>query len=167
MTAGNGPMLDVDSATGYLLRRGLLDGGAIVDGELTVVSTARRNRNLRVEGPAGSGYLIKQPDDLAEGGHETLRREAEFYAFCQREPAAAAVARLLPRLVHLDPGPPILALELVREAAPLWDKLAAAEGQPLPAAPARAAGGALATVHSTFRGLDPARDARLSWLPRR
>jgi Ser/Thr protein kinase RdoA (MazF antagonist) len=160
-------MLDVDSATSYLLETGLLDGGAIVDGELTIVSAARRNRNLRVEGPAGTGYLIKQADDPVHGGHETLRCEAAFYAFCRAEPATAAVARLLPRLVHYDPAPPILALELARGSAPLWERLAAAEGQPIPTAPARAVGGALATVHTTFRIIGAARDARLSWLPRR
>jgi hypothetical protein len=159
-------MLDVDSATGYLLARGLLDPGAIVDGELTVVSAARRNRNLRVNGPDGHGYLLKQADDTAEGVPETLRNEAAFYAFCRDEPAVAGVARLLPRLVHYDPDPPLLALELVRGSAPLWDRLSAPEGRPFAVAPARAAGAALATVHRTFRGLDPASDARLSWLPR-
>jgi Ser/Thr protein kinase RdoA (MazF antagonist) len=158
-------MLDVDSATGYLLDNGLIDAGAIVDGELTVVSAARRHRNLRIDGPAGTGYLLKQADDLAEAGRETLRREAAFYAYCREEPAAP-VARLLPRLVRFDPGPPLLALELVRGSAPLGERLAAPEGRPLVTAPARAAGAALATVHRTFRGLDPAGDARLGWLPR-
>ncbi len=159
-------MLDVDSATGFLLTNGLMDAGAIVDGELTVVSAARRHRNLRVEGPAGSGYLLKQADPAAEAGRDTLIREAAFYAYCREEPAAAAVARLLPRLTHFDPGPPLLALELVRGSAPLWQRLAAPEGRPLVTAPAAAVGAALATVHRTFRGPDPAADARLGWLPR-
>jgi Ser/Thr protein kinase RdoA (MazF antagonist) len=160
-------MLDVDSATGYLLDHGLIDAGAIVDGELTVVSAARRHRNLRVDGPAGTGYLLKQADALAEAGRETLRNEAAFYAFCREEPAAAPVARLLPRLVRFDPDPPLLALELVRGSAPLGERLAAPGGQPLVTAPARAAGAALATAHRTFRGLEPAGGARLGWLPRR
>jgi Ser/Thr protein kinase RdoA (MazF antagonist) len=160
-------MLDVDSATAYLLGNGLIDCGAIVDGDLTIVSAARRNRNLRVEGPAGTGYLIKQADDPASGGHETLRREAGFYAFCQQEPAAAAAARVLPRLVQYDPDPPLLILELVRGGKPLWEPLSPTAEPPFLAAPARALGGALAAVHDAFRRPELTRDARLSWLPRR
>jgi hypothetical protein len=157
-------MLDVDSVTDYLLGHGLIDRAAIIDGELTVVSAARRNRNLRVEGPAGAGYLIKQADGLSDGAAETLRFEAAFCAFCHQEPAATAAARVVPRLRHCDPGRPLLALELVRGGAPPWGALA----EPNALAPAaRAVGGALATVHTTFRLPGLAEDPRLSWLPRR
>ncbi|HKI34290.1 MAG TPA: phosphotransferase [Gemmataceae bacterium] len=160
-------MLDVDSATAYLLANGLMDRDAIIEGDLTIVSAARRNRNLRVDGPAGAGYLIKQADDPASGGHETLRREAAFYAFCQQEPAVAAAARLLPRLVHYDPNPPLLVLELVRGGRPLWEPFSATAEPSFPVAPARALGGALAAVHNAFRRPELTRDPRLSWLPRR
>ena len=65
-------MLDVDSAVPFLLEHGLVERDWIVNGELTLCSAARRNRNLRIEGPGGAGYLIKQPDDLAPAGRRTL-----------------------------------------------------------------------------------------------
>ena len=48
-------MLSVDGATSFLIQRGLIDPVWIVDGALTIRTIARRNRNLRVEGPGGGG----------------------------------------------------------------------------------------------------------------
>jgi hypothetical protein len=56
-----GPLvLDVDTATPYLVAQGLIDSAAIIDGELTITSVARRNRNLKVQGPAGKSYLTQR-----------------------------------------------------------------------------------------------------------
>ena len=66
-------MLGVDNVADFLLEKGLIDTAWIIDGALTVRSAARRNRNLRVEGPGGTGFLIKQPDSPLEGGFQTLR----------------------------------------------------------------------------------------------
>ena len=114
-------MLDVDTALPYLMDRKLIDPDTVLDGELTITSAARRNRNLRVETTAG-GYLVKQPDDPTQGGHHTLRAEAGFYAFCQQEAAAAAVTDIIPRLVFFDPERSLLALELLSGATPLWQR---------------------------------------------
>jgi hypothetical protein len=159
-------MIDVDSAADYLLEKRLIDREAIIDGDLVVTSVARRNRNLRVEGPTGAGYLIKQPDDPSQGDDESLRREAAFYAFCHQEPAAAAVARVLPRLQYYDPAQPLLAVELLGGATPLWHQLSAPEARQAFAPLARSVGGALGSLHDTFRPADPAADPRLGWLPR-
>ena len=113
-------MLDVDNAADFLLERGMIDPEAIIDGLLMIRSAARRNRNLRVDGPGGTGYLIKQPDDPAEGGHATIRAEVAFYTFCQEEPAVAEMAGIIPRLAHGDIENAVLAIELVGEAVPLW-----------------------------------------------
>jgi Ser/Thr protein kinase RdoA (MazF antagonist) len=146
-------MLDVDTATPYLLDKKLIDPAAVLDGELTVISAARRNRNLRVETPAG-GYLIKQPDDPTHGGQHTLRAEAAFYSFCQQEPAAAAMAEVLPRLVFFDPDRSLIALELLPGATPLWQRFRATGPQAFPFEIGRQVGQALGVVHRTFR--DPA-----------
>ena len=95
-------MLDVDDAAPFLLDRGLVDVGAILDGDLAIASVARRNRNLRVD-CRGGGYLLKQPGDPTEGGHATLRAEAAFYAHCHSTPAAGPMLEVLPRLAHHDP----------------------------------------------------------------
>jgi Ser/Thr protein kinase RdoA (MazF antagonist) len=158
-------MLDVDSAVGYLLDRKLVDRDAIIDGDLQVISAARRNRNLRVETSVG-GYLIKQPDDPAFGGRETLNNEAAFYTFCQNEPAVAALAQVLPRLIYYDPDQPLLALELLRNAAPFARPLAVPGGPQADVQLAGAVGAVLGLLHATFRRPGLTADARLSWLPR-
>jgi hypothetical protein len=112
-------MIDVDSATDFLLERGLIGVEAIVDGALTVRSAARRNRNLRVECPGGTGYLIKQPDEPAQGAVHTLHVEAAFYSLCAREPFAGALAGVLPRLAFCEHREAILAVELYPDALAL------------------------------------------------
>src|SRR5438046_941367 len=114
------PMLDLDNATGFLLERGLIDAGAIIEGDLAVWSVPRRNRNLLVRGAGGSGYLIKQPCAAMGGDVESLGREAMFLDLCHGEPAAAAMAAFVPRAVHHDPDRGVLVQELIREAVPLW-----------------------------------------------
>jgi Ser/Thr protein kinase RdoA (MazF antagonist) len=156
-------MLDVDTATSYLIDRKLIDPDAIIDGELKVVSAARRNRNLRVEARTG-GLLVKQPDDPTQGGHSTLLAEASFYAFCQNGPAAAAMADVLPRLIFFDPDRSLLALELLADASSPWQRFWAAGPQAFPHEIGRRIGRMLGEVHRTFR--DPAMldDPSLAWL---
>jgi hypothetical protein len=159
-------MLDVDSATPFLLGQGLVDVASIIDGDLTVTSAARRNRNLQVRVRGGRGYLVKQPDDPTAGGHHTLRSEAAFYAFCEQEPAVALMAAVIPRLLYYDPDQSVLAVEFYDDAAPLWQHFWSLDGQPFPVGVARALGRGLATVHRVFRLPGPGDDPRLGWLGR-
>ena len=71
-------MLDVDNAVPYLIEHGLIQLDWILSGELTIRSAARRNRNLRVEGPGGAGCFVKQPDSLVSPGGKTLRERGRF-----------------------------------------------------------------------------------------
>jgi hypothetical protein len=143
-------MLDVDTAVPYLLERKLIDADAVLDGVLAVTSAPRRNRNLRVETGAG-GYVIKQPDDPAWGGYRTLGAEVAFYVFCQQEPAAAALAEILPRLAFVDPERSLFALELVPAATDLWRRFWTAGPEAFPTDVGRLVGRALGVVHRTFR----------------
>src|SRR6516162_9494689 len=106
-------MLDVDNVVAFLLERGLVQTDWIISGELAIRSAARRNRNVRVEGPGGAGYLIKQPDEMAPESRRTLGNEAAFYEFCQQEEDAAALMAFLPRLVLRDQARAVHALGLV------------------------------------------------------
>jgi hypothetical protein len=159
-------MLDVDSVFPFLLDRGLIDLAWIIDGTLTIRSIPRRNRNLQVEGPEGRGYLIKQPELSAHGGHATLRCESMFHEFCREEPAASALTLFLPRLVHSLDEEARLVFELISDAIPLQIRPAAQGGRDHDMKAARALGHALATVHRVFRQVDLDRDPRMDWLPR-
>jgi hypothetical protein len=159
-------MLTVDSAAHFLIDRGLIDHEWILEGGLTIQSAARRNRNLRVDGPAGGGYLIKQPGDVADGSRETLRCEAAFYRFCREEPGADPVTRILPRLVATDLDDALLVFESIPGATPFSMYLYSEDGPRLAAEPARAFGHALGTAHRVLSACAKEPDARLVWLPR-
>jgi hypothetical protein len=157
-------MPDLNSVTRFLLERGLIEPGAVVDGDLTVTSVPRRNRNFLVRSAGGSGYLIKQPGDPAAGGAETVRREAEFLDFCFHEPAAAEAVRFLPRLVCYDDAAVVLVQELVADTVPLWSCYQALEKAALDGV-GGALGTALGTVHRVFRRPGLADADGLSRLP--
>jgi Phosphotransferase enzyme family len=159
-------MLSVDDATRFVIERGLVDHAWVIDGDLTVRCVARRNRNLRAEGPGGAGYLIKQPDDPAVGAHRTLRAEAAFYNFCQGETAVPEMARIAPRLVYCDPEHALLVVELVAGAESLLSYYQALDAQGFPVEASGALGFALGTVHRVFRHPNLLEDPRLAWLER-
>jgi Ser/Thr protein kinase RdoA (MazF antagonist) len=158
-------MLTVDNVTDFLLDRRLIDASWIIDGPLTIQGLSRRNRNLAIVGPGGAGFLIKQPYDPAEGGRETLAREAMFHGFCREEPAAAAMARVLPRLLESDLKDAILVFELIAGGVTLLSQMEDASGRGILAEVSRAFGRALGTFHRIVRAID-LDDPRLSWLPR-
>ena len=159
-------MLSLDDAAHYLLARRLIDPDWIIGGSLTIRNAARRNNNLLIEGPGGAGLLIKQPGDPEARSRETLGAEAAFYQYCQSEPAAARVAAIAPRLMNYDPEGAVLALGLLSEAVNLSAFLKRKADQQAASEVASAIGGALATVHRTFRAPELSQCPRLAWLSR-
>jgi hypothetical protein len=159
-------MLSLEDSVQYLLDRNLVTVQTIIEGDLSITSAARRNRNLRVARRDGPGYLIKQPDDPTLGGAYTLRHETDFYAFCQQEPAAAAMQTLLPRMLYCDNEQTLLAIELFENALPLWGYYYEFDAESFPARVAGPLGRALGVLHDTFRTPGLADDSRLDWLRR-
>jgi Ser/Thr protein kinase RdoA (MazF antagonist) len=157
-------VLDVESATAFLIDRGLIDGPAAASGSYTVRDASRRNRNLRVEGADGGGYLIKQPDPLEDDAEVTLRNEAAFHRLCLEEPALAVLRGMIPRLVDHDAERAVVVFELVPGAVPLRSSERVLASPTLLAEAGRALGEVLGTLHRTCRPLVAAADPRLSWL---
>ncbi len=158
-------MLDVDTVGPFLLELGLIDLDWIIDGAFATRSVSRRNRNLRIDGPAGLGFLIKEPHNPGQGGHATLRCESAFHEFCSNEPAAIALMRFLPRLVLDLVGDAILVFELISDAVTFHVKSHGQIGRGHDLTASRALGHALGTVHRVFRPMDLDRDSDLGWLP--
>jgi aminoglycoside phosphotransferase (APT) family kinase protein len=158
-------MIDVDGATSFLVDRGLVDTSAIIDGELCIRSQARRNRNLKVEGPGGAGYLIKQPDDPRHGGLATLRRELAFHRFCRTEPTVERVTRFIPRLVDADHDKGLLVFALVPDAGTFDSVLYTENSRQRAIASGRRLGSHLATLHQCFGSQPPRNDRRLAEFP--
>ena len=155
-------MLSVDTAAQYLLDHGLITPQAILTGDLTITSAARRNRNLRVTQRAGRSYLIKQPDDPSFGGGISLRCEAAFYSFCRQDPDLTPIQALLPQLLYLDNDQAVLALELLNDVQPLWDYCNQFTAALFPNPVVHAVGHAIGSIHhllpaSARRGRSAAR----------
>jgi aminoglycoside phosphotransferase (APT) family kinase protein len=160
-------MLSVDSAAAFLIERGLIDHTGITENNLTIRSAVRRNRNLKVDGTGGTGFLIKEPVEAAEEGHrDTLWCEAAFHRLCRDEPALATIMRFVPGLVADDLESTVLIFELVSDAETLAMYMEAADAGGLIVDAARALGSTLATVHRIFSLTTWEHDARLAWLPR-
>ena len=136
-------MITLDDAPDFLLRSRLIDRRTVIEGNLEITSTTRRNRNLHIQFDGG-GYLLKQPHDNAHESAGTLRREARFYRFCARH---GACANLMPRLAHADESEGLVLVDLVRNAVPLWRYYRSRGAERFPDATAGALGAALADLH--------------------
>lgn len=102
---------------GYLLDRGLLDVGAIVDGDLVVLDATRRNRNFKVLRSDGPCYLVKQGVDA--DGRATIAHEAAIYELLAAGSDENGIARHLPKVFEFDAGTGTLVLELFDRASDL------------------------------------------------
>ena len=142
-----------EEAVSRLLEWGLVDRRAIVEGDLELSSVARRNRNWKVESHRGGSYLVKQPEP-GTTAVRTLETEARFYAFCDRESAAAGATRFMVRHRPVASESPVLVVELVENGRSLWRELRARPAEDLPLAVFTLLGQALATIHQTFRSLN-------------
>ena len=122
----------------------------VVDTGLTIETSTRRNRNLRITWPDGTGYFIKLPNDRSPMSRSTLRAEAEFYrtAAGRGHPFDA----LLVRLVYADHDTSLLALELESRHHSLRDLLTTADHGQFPVALCRTVGRLLGAIHAAGPG---------------
>lgn len=134
-------LLDERGVVEHLLRRGLLSPGAIVRGDIRVVTTERRNRNFKVVASIGPSYLVKQAKN-AETVHSLTHEAAVLGALYERRDR---LSRHLPTRADFDPDLVILVLGLVPDAESLHD--ANLRRRRFSAREARSAGRVLALVH--------------------
>lgn len=97
----------------HLVDRGIVPAETVVDGDFVVVEATRRNRNFQVVRGPHPGLFVKQPQDWQPHSTETMAREAACYALAHGDPDFAALAPLLPRLVHWDAQRMVLVTERV------------------------------------------------------
>jgi hypothetical protein len=102
-------LLTATNLAHYLIDRGLVTRGSVVDGDWVVVEAARRNRTFRALRRAGPGYFVKQLQDWGAASARSLECEAAVYAQAQERADAAA---WLPRFYGYDRDCGILTLGL-------------------------------------------------------
>lgn len=152
--------LSESAAVHYLLERGLLTPTAIVEGNLTVADSSRRNRNLQVLSDRPPSYLLKQA--APGGGGDILAREAAVYERLNRPAEGAPMAPFLPRCYGHDPEAGILVIDLIRDGENLVRYHERLGRCPAPAG--RAMGLVLGRLHSRVP-LEPTELAAGSRLP--
>jgi serine/threonine protein kinase len=103
----------------YLLSRDLISPNCVVEGNLAVLDTSRRNHNFRVVSPAGC-YLLKQAVGLDRV--KTISHEASIYQRLSSEAGSSGFARYLPKFYAYDAEEHILILEFVQDAETLREQ---------------------------------------------
>ena len=134
-------ILSLQNVAHYLMECGLLRPEAIVDGDVLVVETARRNLNFKVVRRKGPGFFVKQIQIWNPQISAELQREAVCYWLPQHDRVFAPLADIVPRYAHYDPARCILITELFPDGENVSDyhrrlgkfpaELAAALGQRL------------------------------------
>jgi thiamine kinase-like enzyme len=95
----------------YLLTRGLITPKCVVEGNVAILDTSRRNHNFKVISPAGC-YLLKQAVGLDRA--ETISHEAGVLQILSLQGRRNELARYLPKFYAYDAEQHILILELVQ-----------------------------------------------------
>ena len=94
---------------------------SVVDGDLFVLETTRRNRNFKVIRKMSRSYFVKQVLRWEPQALATLQREAGCYWLVQNDPSLRALADLLPKCYAFDASKHILILELLQSGESLAD----------------------------------------------
>lgn len=105
--------LTVSNLAHYLLARGLLSAGNVVDGDFVVAEVGRRNRNYKVLLKNGAGLFVKQIKSIDAMAISTLQREAACYRIAQQNTAYRELASVMTRLLDFDANRHCLVVELI------------------------------------------------------
>jgi hypothetical protein len=97
----------------YLIERGIVSSKSAVDGDVTVVDTARRNRNFKVYRNESPSLFVKQVKIWNSEATTALRREAVCYWMAAKEPTFGSLAAATPRYEFYDPTLSVLVTGLV------------------------------------------------------
>ena len=100
----------------YLLERGLITFESVVNGDLMIADTTRRNRNFKVLRRNNPSYFVKQIQNWDPQSISTLQREAACYQLTQTTSGFEPLAALMPKFVMYDPVRFLLIVELLPDA---------------------------------------------------
>jgi hypothetical protein len=106
-------MLVQSEVARYLLLKGLITTESIVDGNLQVVESSRRNQNWKVINQGGASYFLKQ--GIGSNKAETVTHESIVYQLFSADPGKGRL-RHMPRFISFDSDHRVLILELLSDA---------------------------------------------------
>jgi hypothetical protein len=103
----------------YLIERGLVDFADVVNGDLVIAETTRRNRNFRVIRRERESYFAKQIQNWNAQAIGSLQCEAACYSLAQAREEFAPLAELMPAYRLYDPSRHVLVTQLLPNAEDL------------------------------------------------
>lgn len=106
-------ILSPESVVHYLIEQNLLEMDPVVDGDVAVVETSRRNRNFKVNRRAGAGLFVKQIQSWQPQAASSLQREAICYWMAAKEERFGGLVQFVPRYRHYDPARSVLVTDLL------------------------------------------------------
>ncbi len=106
-------ILSLKNVAYYLLECGLISPQVLVEGDLMVVETPRRNLNFKAIRRKGRGYFVKQIQVWNPQMSAELQREAVCYWLPQHDASFAPMAEIVPKYAHYDAARSILITELL------------------------------------------------------
>jgi len=112
-------MLSQHELVPYLLSRDLIAPQSVVDGNVAVLDSSRRNRNYKIISPDGC-YLVKHA--VGSSRIQTLSREAAIYQQIFSGNHMDGIAEYLPKFCAYDSERHILVLELIQNAENLREQ---------------------------------------------
>jgi len=114
-------LLSLKNVAPYLMECGLIRPDVIVDGDLMIVETPRRNLNFKIVRKRGPGYFVKQIQVWNPQISAEMQREATCYWLPQHEAVFAPLADLVPKYAHYNPTRCILITELLPDGESVSD----------------------------------------------
>lgn len=156
-------LLDAEGAVAFLIHEGLLAPRALLDHGVAVDDISGRHRNFQVRLGDGSGFHVKQGDDVS--GIRAVAAEASFCARAHSQAAWAPLREHVPHCLRHDAVQGVLVTELVRGGEhPL--EFDDGTGEAGPARVGALLGGVLGKLHSVplDEGGEPAAEAGPPWI---
>lgn len=95
----------------YMLSHGFVSAESLVDGDLVLKDTSRRNQNYQIMTKKGSSYFLKQGIDKER--IIAISNEAAIYQFFQRAKVKDRFQRFLPQFYGYDSKKHLLIIELI------------------------------------------------------
>jgi thiamine kinase-like enzyme len=114
-------ILNARNVAHYLMERGLVTRSSLVDGDLWIVESTRRNRNYKIIRRNSPAYFVKQVQNWEAQAIASLRCESSCYWLANNDPDFAALAPLLPPYHDFDAAANVLVVGLLSGGENLTD----------------------------------------------
>lgn len=113
--------ITLDNIISYLMERKLIDAKSIVNDNLKIIDSSRRNRIFQVRKDDGGNLVIKQPRLTDINNLITIRNEALLYLLVRKEQDFAILKGIMPEIIDFDEERSIMITELIEDTRTVND----------------------------------------------